>query len=109
MAKKKEEAETPEAPETPVGTTTNPQVIVTKITEQVQLLIGRQWPDIRRIMDDDSGEIKLAVGVTITDRKATPGEQSDKDNRVRVTIAFAEKYSDSTETDLPDPNQPDLI
>jgi hypothetical protein len=99
---KKKEAEAP-------GTTTNPQVIVTKITEQVQLLIGRQWPDIQRIMDDGSGEIKLAIGVTITDRKSTPGEQADKDNRVRVTIAFAEKYSDSTETDLLDPNQLDLI
>src|ERR1700677_566455 len=84
------------------------ELVIEKATEQVKLLLGRNWNDIARIMKKDSGEIKVNMGLTITDREATPESQADKDNRIRLAISFAEKHSDSTETDLPDPDQPPL-
>jgi len=95
-------------PKKPATTGDIAEAIIEKIQEQAKILIARNWPDISKIMEKDGGEIKLALTATITDRKATPGEQADKDNRIKLAISFSEKHSDSTEAALPDPNQPDL-
>jgi hypothetical protein len=80
--------------------------IVSKARQQVGDLIGNEWPEISRILEKD-GEIKLAMGITLTNRDAEPGTQSDKDSRIRTTIAFAEKFSDWVESTLDD-GQTDL-
>lgn len=88
-------------------TNTLAKEIVDKSREQVGQLIGRRLPDINRILGKE-GEIKLSFGTTVTNRDAEPGAQADKDQRIKTTIAFAEKFTDSMESALDDPTQPDL-
>lgn len=83
------------------------RAIIHKINEEASLLLARNWPDIGRILNKDQ-ELAIGAKILISDRKASPGEQPDKDSRIKVTISFAEKYSDSIEADLPDPSQPEL-
>jgi hypothetical protein len=83
------------------------QLIIDKIKDQVGTLAGREWPDIGRILDTDE-EIDLAFKVSIVDRKPKPGETADKDNQIKTTIAFSEKYTSKIDSPLPDVNQPDL-
>lgn len=84
------------------------EAIVEKIKEQLGLILLRNWPDIERIKDKDGGEITIGAKITLVERKATPGEQADKDNRIKTTIAFAEKHSDSAESEIPNPDQAEL-
>ena len=80
--------------------------IQSKSKEQVGELIGREWPEISRILDKD-GEIKLSLGITVTNREAESGNHAEKDSRIRTTLAFAEKFTDSVESPLDD-GQADL-
>jgi hypothetical protein len=80
------------------------EAIIEVTAKQLALVLGRNYPEIQRILEKDK-EIKISAGITITDRPATEGNQASKDNRIRVAISFAEKFSDSTETELPDPSQ----
>lgn len=82
-------------------------VIIEKTCDELRLLLSRNWGNIGRILGAEQ-EISIGAKVSINDRKATPGEDAGKDNRIRVVISFAEKYSDSVETEIPDPNQPEL-
>lgn len=82
--------------------------IAEKASEQVKLLIGRNWPEISRILEKDE-EIKLTFGSTITNRDAEAGTQADKDHRIKTTVSFSEKHSDVIEAALDDPSQPELF
>lgn len=85
--------------------------IAQKIGEQVTTLIARDWPEISKKLDEDQGgegEIKLSLGVTIRDRAAEPGTESAKDNQIRTVLAFSTKFSDSMETEIPNPDQMNL-
>ena len=84
------------------------QQLIDKIGDQIEALMGRNWPEISKIIKDDE-EIKMTIGVHITDRTSTPGEQAAADNRVKSTLAFSVRFSDAIENDLPDPAQPELI
>lgn len=85
--------------------------IADKIAEQVRTLILRNWGIITPILNEEEGgegEIKLAFGTTISDRSATPGEEADKDNRIKTTLSFSAKHSDKIEAAIPDPDQMEL-
>lgn len=84
--------------------------IAEKAGDQIRTLLGRNWREISEILDDaDTGnEIKLACSITITDRVSAPGEHGEKDNRVKSSMSFAVKTSDSIESEIPDPNQMEL-
>lgn len=88
-------------------TTETAEEIITAGQEHLRTLIGRKWPEISRIIDKD-GEITIAAKIAVTAREPEPGKHADKDNRVKTTISFAEKFSDSTESALEDPSQPEL-
>lgn len=81
--------------------------LIQTINDQVKTLIAKNWPDVQAMLADQQ-EIDLSLKVSIIDRIATPGEQADKDNRVRTTISFAKKFSDNIEGALPDPDQQQL-
>ena len=82
-------------------------LIVQKVGEELALLLGRNWSDIEDMLRDKQ-EISISAKIDISDRKAQPGEQASKDNRIRVSISFAKKFSDSMESAIPDPAQRDL-
>lgn len=82
-------------------------VIIEKTCDELRLLLSRNWGNIGRILGAEQ-EITISSKLVITDRKATPGEQADKDNRIKVSISFAEKYSDNVEAPLPDPAQTEM-
>jgi hypothetical protein len=82
--------------------------ITAKTAEQIVVLINRNWPGIRERLEEDEGQIKLAFNVTITDRETEPGEHADKSNRIKTTISFSKRFTDSTEAALDDPSQPML-
>jgi hypothetical protein len=83
------------------------QAIIEKAQEQLKVVLGRTWPDIQRILTADE-EITIGMKLIISDRKATTGEQAEKDGRLRLSISFSEKYSDAIESQLPDPAQGEL-
>lgn len=83
------------------------ELLVEKISDQVKTLIGRNYPDIRSLLEADE-EVKLSFGVSITDRKAEPGTHADKDNKIITTISFSKRHTDKIENSLPDPMQPEL-
>lgn len=75
------------------------QEIVDKTSGQTETLISRNWPEMRRILEKEE-ELKVTLSVTITDRKTEPGEQADKSNRIKTTISFSERFTDSVEAAL---------
>lgn len=82
--------------------------IAEKVGDQIRTLIGRNWRDIQDRIEDETGEVKISFGVTITDRQAEEGTHASKDNRIATTISFAKKFSDKIESEIPDSNQPEL-
>jgi len=82
-------------------------LITEKVAEEVKTLMARNWPQIKPIFVEDQG-VKLSFKVDITNRESEPGEHADADKRVRVTIAFGVRHSDSIDAALPDPTQPEL-
>lgn len=83
-------------------------LIVTKVGEELALLLGRNWSEIEECLKEDQ-EITIAAKIQISDRKATPGEVASGDSRIKTTISFAKKWSDSCESPIPDANQPELL
>lgn len=84
-------------------------VIAQKIGDQVQQLVERNWRDISEIIEgDESGTIKVGFSTVINDRAPEPGTHADKDSRIKTTLSFAVKTSDSVESDIPDPAQTSL-
>lgn len=83
--------------------------IADKIADQVRTLVTRDWGEISTVLIENAdSEITLKFSTIIRDRPASPGEQAEKDNQIRTTMAFSTKFSDSIECPLPDPNQPEL-
>lgn len=79
-------------------------LIVTKVGEELALLLGRNWSEIEEMLHDKQ-EIGISAKIDITDRKPTPGETASKDSRIKVTISFSKKFSDSMESPIPNPDQ----
>lgn len=75
--------------------------VIEKLQDQVKTLVNRNWPDINQMLDDE-GELKIAFGVTLTNRDTQTGEQADKSDRLKMTLAFAKRYTDSVECKLTD-------
>ena len=90
-----------------MSTTETAEEIIEALREHVGVLVGRKWPEISRILDKD-GEISISAKISVTKREPELGEHADKDDRVKTTISFAEKFTDSTESALEDPAQPEL-
>ena len=82
-------------------------LIVTKVGEELALLLGRNWSDIEDMIRDKQ-EITINAKIDISDRKAQPGEVASKDSRIKTTISFSKKFSDSCEVPIPDPNQTEM-
>ena len=82
-------------------------LIVQKVGEELALLLGRNWPEIEEMLREEQ-EINIAAKINITDRKAQPGEVASKDSRIKTTISFSKKFSDSCEVPIPDPSQSEL-
>ncbi len=83
------------------------ELCIEKIQEQTKVLLAKHWPEIKKLIDEDE-EISIGMKVSIIDRTPTPGEHSDVDSRIKTTMSFAKKVSDSTESPLPDVNQPEI-
>jgi hypothetical protein len=83
------------------------EAVTAKIAEELKTLLFRNWKNIGRILTAD-GDIAIGAKIMINDRKATPGEHPEKDSRIKVSISFAEKYSDTIEGELPDPSQSEM-
>ncbi len=83
------------------------ELVIAKVQEQAQILLAKHWPEIRELLTDDE-EVNLAMKCSIIDRTATAGEHADVDSRIKLTLSFAKKFSDSVESPLPDINQPDM-
>lgn len=73
--------------------------IIGKAQDQIKILIGRQWPEISRIIEKD-GEITISAAFKISNREAEEGTHAAKDNRIRLAMSFSEKFSDAIESDL---------
>lgn len=86
------------------------QAIAEKIADQHRTLAARNWPEIKSTMDsDETGEIVIQFKTTITDRPAEPGNVANKDSRIVTTMSFSlGKKSDKIESELPNPEQPEL-
>lgn len=79
------------------------------IQNHVAKLTGENWPEIGRILEKEKGEIKISFGVTLNSREPEPGTQAEKDDRVKTTISFSERFTASTESALEsDDSQPNL-
>ena len=95
-------------PDTSEGTTASyATLIVQKVGEELALLLGRNWSDIEDMLRDKQ-EISISAKIDISDRKAEPGTQATKDSRIKTTISFSKKYSDSCEVPIPDPAQGEM-
>ena len=82
--------------------------IVAITSEHVYTLVGRKWPEISRILEADE-EITLTFKVQITKKgDAEPGEHADKANRLKTSLSFSERYTDTEDAELPDTEQPQL-
>lgn len=77
----------------------NPEDVIAKMQEQSKILVNRKWLDIQRILEAE-GEVKISLGTTLTMRDTEPGEQAEKSNRLRTTISFSERFTDSVECQL---------
>jgi hypothetical protein len=83
------------------------EAVSAKAGEELQTLLLRNWPDILEYLEETK-EIKIAACIAITNRPPSTGEQAAKDSRLKVTISFSKKHSDSMECPLPNPDQMDL-
>lgn len=90
-----------------MSSTHTAEEIITAAQNHIATLVSRKWPEIVRILEKE-GEIAISAKIAVTAREATPGEHADKDNRVKTTVSFAEKFSDSTETALGESDQTEL-
>lgn len=81
--------------------------IIDAAQQHINTLVARQWPEINEILENEE-EITISAKIVVTARTAEVGEHPDKDNRVKTTISFAKKFSDSTESALDDPDQGEL-
>lgn len=70
-------------------------------------LVSRHWASISEILDEEE-EITLNLKLKITNRGAEEGNHAEVDHRLKTTISFATKVSDSIDAALSDPNQPEL-
>lgn len=80
-----------------------PEPIITLAQGHIAILIGRNWPAIVELLDE-SEEVTVSAKIVITERTPEAGEHSDVDHRVKTTISFSKKVSDSTESALEDPS-----
>jgi hypothetical protein len=74
---------------------------------QFSTLLGRNWPEVSAIIAEE-GEINLHASFKITLRDAESGNHADKDRRIKTTLSFSKKHSDSVEDTIADPDQPEL-
>lgn len=88
-------------------TTMQPSDILAKIIEGVTTTFNRNWAGVREILEEDE-EITVPFKITITNRDTEPGQQADKSQRVRVTMGYAKRHTDSVEYSLSDPDQGEL-
>lgn len=75
--------------------------IRTKTAEQVAALIARNWSGISTMMEDADG-INLSFKVAVDHRTSEAGQHPDKDNRIKTTISFSKRVTDSIDGVLED-------
>lgn len=81
---------------------------IIKLTQgHIAILIGRNWDAINELLSENE-EVALSAKIVITERTPEAGEHSDVDHRVKTTISFSKKVSDSTESALEDPSNAPL-
>lgn len=76
-------------------------------TNHLETLIRRHWDELGDLLED-AEEVTVSAKIVITSRDPEIGEHPDKDNRVKTTISFSKKVSDSMDSALNDPRQPEL-
>lgn len=81
--------------------------IISLSQNHLNALIGRNWPAMAEILEDEE-EITLSLKLVATNRSAAEGEHADVDHRLKTTISFSKKFSDSIDAALSDPSQPEL-
>lgn len=87
--------------------TTDSQTIIQLAQGHLSILIGRNWEAISELLSE-SEEVTVSAKIVITERTPEAGEHSDVDHRVKTTISFSKKVSDSTESALEDPSNAPL-
>lgn len=81
--------------------------VITLANGHIAILLGRNWPAIEELLSE-SEEVAVNAKIVITERTPEAGEHSDVDHRVKTTISFSKKVSDSTESALEDPSNAPL-
>lgn len=84
-----------------------PDPIIQLAQGHIAILIGRNWPAIVELLDE-SEEVTVSAKILISERTPEDGNHADVDHRVKTTISFSKKVSDSTESALEDPSNAPL-
>ncbi len=85
------------------------QQVSNEVSRLIHELTNENWTEIKRVMDNEGGEIAVSFGVKLTNRPAVDGNVASKDQRISATISFSlGKRTEKAETAFPDPTQPNL-
>lgn len=73
--------------------------VINKAPAQVCELLEKHWPEIEPLINEE-GEVSVNFQTTITFKTTEPGEHADKSNRIKTTMSFSKRVTDSREAQL---------